>query len=89
MKKLLTAAVLATTIGTAQAVPAMTRPTTPRPTYNYGYNVGYHHGKNDAYNNVARTAVIVGAVVIAGIIVYHLGEESRFTANEKGVVYRF
>ena len=88
MKKLLTAAVLATTIGTAQAVPAMIRPT-PTPTYNSGYNVGYHRGKNDAYNNVARTAVIVGAVVIAGVIIYHLGEESRFTTNEKGVVYRF
>lgn len=88
MKKLLTAAVLATTIGTAQAVPAMTRPY-PHPTYNNGYHVGYNHGKNDAYANVARTAVIVGAVVIATVVIYQLGKESRWTTNEKGVVYRF
>jgi len=88
MKKLLTAAVLATTIGTAQAVPAMTRPT-PTPTYNSGYHVGYNHGKNDAYANVARTAFFVGVVVIAGVLIYHAGEQSRWTANDKGVVYRF
>lgn len=89
MKKLLTAAVLATTIGTAQAVPTMNAISTPRPTYNNGYSAGYHEGKNDAYANVARTAVIVGAVVIAGVIIYQLGKESRWATNEKGVVYRF
>lgn len=61
----------------------------PGPTYSQGYNVGYHHGKTDAYNNVARTAAIVGVVVIASVVIYELGRESRWTANEKGVVYRF
>lgn len=86
MKKLLTAAMLATSIGAAQATPVMTRPT---PTYNAGYHYGYQRGKDVAYNNVARTAVIVGAVVIATVVVYQLGKESRWTTNEKGVVYRF
>lgn len=61
----------------------------PGPTYSQGYNVGYHHGKTDAYNNVARTAAIVGVVVVASVVIYELGRESRWTANEKGVVYRF
>ena len=47
------------------------------------------YGKHDAYNNVARTAVIVGFTVIAGVIIYQLGKESRWTTNENGVVYRF
>lgn len=61
----------------------------PAPTYSQGYNVGYHHGKTDAYNNVARTAAIVGVVVIASVVIYELGRESRWTTNDKGVVYRF
>lgn len=61
----------------------------PVPTYSQGYNVGYHHGKTDAYNNVARTAAIVGVVVIASVVIYELGRESRWATNDKGVVYRF
>lgn len=61
----------------------------PVPTYSQGYNVGYHHGKTDAYNNIGRTVAIVGAVVIASVVIYELGRESRWTANENGVVYRF
>lgn len=89
MKKLLTATILATTIGTAQAVPSIHAISTPHPTYNASYNAGYREGKDDAYAHVARTAFVVGAVVIAGVLVYHFGKETRWTANEKGVVYRF
>lgn len=89
MKKLVSALALATTISTANAMPTLPHVGTPRPQYNNGYNVGYHHGKSDAYNNVARTAVIVGFTVIAGVIIYKLGQNSRWTTNEKGVTYRF
>ena len=61
----------------------------PVPTYSQGYHTGYHQGKQDAYSNIGRTAFIVGAVVIASVMIYELGRESRWTANEKGVVYRF
>lgn len=89
MKKLVSVLALATTISTANAIPTLPHMGTPRPQYNYGYNIGYHNGKHDAYNNVARTAVIVGFTVIAGVIIYQLGKESRWTTNENGVVYRF
>lgn len=61
----------------------------PVSTYSQGYHTGYHQGKQDAYNNVARTATIVGFVVIASVMIYELGRESRWTTNDKGVVYRF
>lgn len=61
----------------------------PVPTYSQGYAAGYSHGKDDAYANVARTATIVGFVVIASVVIYELGRESRWTVNENGVVYRF
>jgi hypothetical protein len=61
----------------------------PVPTYSQGYHIGYNQGKQDAYNNIGRTVAIVGAVVIASVVIYELGRESRWTANEKGVVYRF
>ena len=89
MKKLIAGIALATTIGTAQAVPAIHGIAPVHPTYNYNYNVAYHQGKNAAYQNVATTLFVVGAIAIAGVVVYHLGEESRWTANDKGVVYRF
>lgn len=89
MKKILVALTIALSIGTAEAMPIMTSPTTPTPTHNNGYSVGYRHGKNDAYNNVARTAVVVGLVAVAAVIIYHAGEQSRWTANDKGVVYKF
>ena len=89
MKKLLTATVLATTIGTANAIPAINHISTPRPTYSSGYHTGYRHGREDAINDVAKTAVEVGTAVIAGIIIYQLAKESNWTATEKGVTYRF
>lgn len=65
--------------------------TLPRPSqsFHYGYNIGYHDGKTDAYNNVARSVAIVGMVVVASVMVYEIGRGTRWTANEKGVVYRF
>jgi len=89
MKKLISSLVLATTISTANAMSLPDYVGAPRPQYEHSYNAGYRAGKHDAYNNVARTAVIVGTAVIAGVIIYQLGKESRWTTNEKGVVYRF
>lgn len=85
MKKILIAIGLLSCVATADAATIVR----PGPTYSQGYNVGYHHGKTDAYNNVARTAAIVGVVVIASVVIYELGRESRWTTNDKGIVYRF
>ena len=87
MRKLLFALLLATATQTAPALSVghyvgATGYETP-------YNAGYRHGKHDAYNNVARTVVFLGVATIAGIIIYQAGKESRWTTNEKGVVYRF
>lgn len=92
MKKLLTAAVLATTISTANATQPTTivRPITPAQVYQNGYNAGHRTGKNDAYNHVAKTVFVVSAVVVAGILVYELGKESRWGVNQDGnITYRF
>lgn len=59
-----------------------------RPTYSE-YRAGYRHGKSAAYNNVARTAFFVGTAVIAGVVIYKLGQESRWTAHDGQVGYRF
>lgn len=88
MKKIISSLVLATTISTANAIPTVNL-NAGNPTYNSAYQTGYHEGKHDAYNNVARAVVFTGFVVIAGAMIYHLGKESRWTTNEKGVVYRF
>jgi hypothetical protein len=91
MKKLITSIILATTLGFVQ--PSMANGPYTTAQYALGYHNGYHNGydegKDSAYRHVARTAVIIGAVVIAGVIIYQIGKESRWTANEKGVVYRF
>ena len=89
MKKLVSVLALTTTISTANAMPTLPYMGTPRPQYNNGYNVGYHNGKSDAYNNVARAVVFTGVAIIAGVAIYQLGKESRWTTNERGVVYRF
>lgn len=92
MKKILVALTLALTIGNANALSiAQYVGAVPHhnPQYNNGYHNGYNNGKKDAYNNVARTAVVVGLVAVAAVIIYHAGEQSRWTANDKGVVYRF
>lgn len=91
MKKIITGAILATTIGTAQAVPAINQINYSLPSYNHAYNTGYSHGKNTAYQNVATTFFVVGAIAIAGVVIYHLGEEngSRWGVSENGLTYKF
>ena len=89
MKKLLIALTLATTTGVVNAMPVMNIPNYSTPTHNYSYQNGYNKGKHDAYYNVAKTAVFVGFTVIAGMIIYELGKESRWTTNENGIVYKF
>jgi len=92
MKKIITASILALTMATsAQALPS-TAGFVVNPRYMHyqrGYQIGYHTGKQHAYDNVARTVAVVGATVVVGLIIYELGKESRWTANEKGVVYKF
>lgn len=92
MKKLLTATILATTMTSAYAntrfPPAGYVIQNPNQ-YQSAYNSGYHSGKQDAYNKVAKTVFVTVAVVVAGTIIYQLGKESRWTANENGIVWRF
>lgn len=85
MKKLLTAIALSTCFATANAATAPVHPIPPQPSP----RSEYAHGKSDAYNNVARTLFVVGIVAMAGVIIYHYGQESRWTTNENGIVYRF
>lgn len=89
MKKLVSAVALATTISTANAMSLPNYIGVPRPQYDHSYNAGYRAGKHDAYNNVGRTLVITGFVVIAGAMIYHLGKESRWGVNQNGVTYKF
>ena len=89
MKKILIALTVVFSMSAAHAVPAITQMNATRPANNSAYSVGYHHGKSDAYNNTARTLFIVGAVVIAGVVVYHLGQESRWGVSENGLSYKF
>lgn len=87
MKKLLTAIIIATSCTNANAVSSI-RNNTIR-VYNNGYQIGYHAGKQHAYDNVARTVAIVGVAVVAGVIIYQLGKDSRWGANENGITYKF
>lgn len=91
MKKILVATIIALTTATANAVPSKAGfVVNPRYMhYQRGYQIGYHTGKQHAYDNVARTVAIVGATVVVGLIIYELGKESRWTATENGVTYRF
>lgn len=87
MKKLLTAIIIATSCANANALSSIRH--IPMQPHQGSYQIGYHTGKQHAYNNVARTAVFVGMAVVAGVIIYELGKESRWTANENGIGYRF
>jgi hypothetical protein len=89
MKKLISSLVLATTISTANAMPTLPNMGTPRQHYNNSYESGYRAGKSHAYNKVAKVMFFTGFTVIAGVIIYQLGKESRWEVNENGVVYRF
>lgn len=57
--------------------------------YQNGYNSGHHQGKNDAYANVGRTVFFVGTAIVVGALIYTLGQESRWTAHNGQVGYRF
>lgn len=89
MRKTLFALLLATATQAASAMPTIHNINAVHSLDNSAYSVGYQHGKNTAYNNAARTLFVVGLVAMAGVIIYHYGQESRWTTNEKGVVYRF
>lgn len=92
MKKILTILIMSAICSTANAARIITpiRPITPAQTYQNGYSAGYHAGKNNAYDHVAKTVFVVSAVVVAGIIVYELGKESRWGINQDGnITYRF
>lgn len=85
MKKLLTAVIIATSCTNANALASIRH----THTYQNSYNIGYNAGKNHAYNNVMKTVAIVWVATVAGIIIYHAGQESRWGANENGITYRF
>lgn len=89
MKKTITALTIALSISTAQARTITPQQNNYSSGYSTGYSVGYNNGKNDAYNNTARAVVIIGAVAIATVAVYHLGKNSRWTASENGIGYKF
>lgn len=89
MKKIISSLVLATTISTANAMSLPDYVGVPRPQYEHSYNAGYRAGKSQAYNNVARTVVVAGVAIIAGVVIYQLGKESRWGVNQNGVTYRF
>lgn len=57
--------------------------------YNDGYDHGYKAGKNKQRANTVKALVITGGLVVLGLSIYELGKNSRWTANEDGVVYRF
>lgn len=91
MKKLLLGLTLATVIGAANATPStmLVGGMLPQTTIHHTYD--YHKGKSDAYNNVARTLFVVGAVAVVGIIIYELGQDSnsRWGVSENGLTYAF
>ena len=85
MKKLLTAIIIATSCANANALTSIRH----IHTHQSSYNVGYNAGKSLAYNNVMKTVAVVWIATVAGVIIYHAGKESRWGANENGIVYRF
>lgn len=87
MKKLLTAVIIATSCTNANALASIRQLHTH--THQSSYNIGYNAGKNHAYNNVMKTVAVVFVATVAGIVIYQAGRESRWGANENGIVYRF
>lgn len=84
MKKTLTAVVLATVVGTANAhSPApIYRPLTPAQSYQMGYNSGYNHGRDDHRDKVART-VVAGALIIGGaLVLYEVLKPSEYNQGQ-------
>lgn len=88
MKKTLIALALVLTVTSAQAVRPAGYAVNQR-SYNAGYSAGYDRGKSYAYDNAMKVVAGVGLVVIGTVIIYKLGQESRWTANQNGIGYRF
>lgn len=94
MKKLLFASIIGLTTATANAVSGIpvaghTNTSQYYRGYQNGYHIGYDNGKQDARAKIGKALVITGAVVIVGTLIYQLGKESRWTATESGITYRF
>lgn len=88
MKKLFLTLALASIVSTANALPPAGYVVNHHNNH-VSYDAGYKKGKSDAYHNVGRTLFFTGCAIIAGVMIYELGKESRWTANKDGVVYRF
>lgn len=54
-----------------------------------GYNSGYRKARTDARKKIAKTTGVVVATAVIGTLIYQLGRESRWTATENGLTYRF
>lgn len=86
MKRIMVILAMIGAIGTANALPNMSGGAIcPHNEYNEGYKAGKSH----AYNNTAKGVFIVGVAIIAGMIIYQAGKDSRWGVNENGVTYRF
>lgn len=93
MKKLLFASIIGLTTATASAVSSIpvvqTHTSQYYRGYQNGYHIGYDNGKQDARDKIGKALVITGAVIIVGTVIYQLGKDSRWTATENGITYRF
>ena len=94
MRKLLFATIVGLITATASAAPNIpvaghTNTSQYYRGYQNGYHTGYDNGKQDERAKIGKALVITGAVVIVGTIIYQLGKESRWTATENGITYRF
>lgn len=93
MKKIILTLAVVLFATSANALPSITGKIEQHPSRSiqahYAYKAGYDNGKTDAYNHVVRTVFVTGMVVVAGIMIYELGKDTRWTANESGIVYRF
>lgn len=88
MKKIFVLLLCLTLITPAQALSAIKFRPHRYESYT-AYNVGYQTGRHDARSHTAKTVFFVGTAVIAGVIIYQLGKESRWTAHDGQVGYRF
>lgn len=57
--------------------------------YHAGYNSGYRNGYHAGKDHVAKNVMIVAGIAIVAVAVYELGKNSRWTANQDGIAYRF
>lgn len=57
--------------------------------YNNGYKSGYRKAKADVREKIVKATMVVVATALIGSAVYQLGRNSRWTATENGLTYRF